>query len=67
MQWLSVRDFPPPPPGTKFIGFNKWGSVGLHERRCWGDVDWVVGGYKLGRDITYWLPLPEPPSKDDLG
>lgn len=63
-EWISVKDCPPPEGEKPFLVFSKWGHISIMRRRGWGDPDWLAGGYLLGRDITHWMPLPEPPEAE---
>ena len=60
--WRKVGEGEAPP--DRFLGVSKWGHINLYERRCWGDKDWLVGGYYLPKDIKYWMPIPAPPGRE---
>ncbi len=57
MEWINVKDrWPEPAEGNKIIGY---GNGYLFE--CvWDGDDWCNIG---GECITYWMPLPEPPTE----
>ena len=62
-EWISVKD-ELPESHEPFIARDKWGGISVVKQRSWGDPDWLVGGLQLSRDITHWMPLPEPPEED---
>ena len=62
MNWISVKDQMPPLDMERFLTISRFNDkVGISERRCWGDRNWLVGGLYLPKDIRYWMPLPDAP------
>lgn len=77
-RWIPASD-PPKEDGEYIVCFewNDFGKRGRTVGRC--DFDTEVGFYELVEqiddtyrkdprdDVTYWMPLPEPPKEDDYG
>ena len=61
MKWISVKDSQPER-GQRFLAYTKFRDrIEVLQMRTWGEQGWAVGGLQLGKDITHWMPLPEPP------
>ena len=60
MEWISIKD-KPPPNGWILIAYRYYADpnilcsyFGLH-------IDGNFSSAGLQRDVTHWMPLPEPP------
>lgn len=61
-QWISVQDRLPDV--DSFLGISRFNNkVRIYDVRTW-EPGWVVGGLKIAKDITHWMPLPQPPKMD---
>jgi hypothetical protein len=66
MEWIDVRDKPPPQKQTVLVwhddnGLGEWDvGVGYLENNVW--VVWGFGDYSYN-EINYWMPTPTPPNK----
>lgn len=62
-EWISVKDRLPAV-GEKVLTLSKFGHISdryLHEYG--GGLIFSPDGLKPGRDVTHWMPLPEPPKE----
>lgn len=58
-QWISVKDRLPEN-GTVVIGCSETWGVDTY---MYVDETWYDGNAEDINDVTYWMPLPEPPEK----
>ena len=64
--WISAKDELPPDKMERFLAISQFNDcMFIAERRCWGDINWLVGGMYIPKDIRYWMPLPVPPEKEE--
>lgn len=64
-EWISVEDRLPQE-GVKVLTLDKWGHIrDRNLQKYWtGDKAYFrPDGMEPGRDITHWMPLPEPPKE----
>ena len=61
-EWISVDDSFPEP-GEDVLVCNHWGDVDTD--MVWINPDGKMEFYFDMTNVTHWMPLPEPPSKED--
>lgn len=59
--WISVNDFVPEPHKKVLCSGPKGGIFIAETRRCAGRVLWDDRTRIGRRNVTHWMPLPEPP------
>lgn len=64
MEWISVKDRLPEI-GERVLTLDKRGRIGDREyyRFESGFICFRPDGLVPGKDITHWMPLPEPPKE----
>lgn len=64
--WISVKDRLPEV-GVSVLALDRYGNI--HNRymyRCGdGGAEWTAEHLVSRKDITHWMPLPEPPKEDE--
>ena len=65
--WISVKDELPPENGKTKQSVSVWATDGLTSGEFWYDFDTKTWTDMFGDpfDITYWMPLPQPPRKEE--
>ena len=61
-EWISVKDRLPEI-GLRVLTLDKWGHIhdrSLYRFNC-GFLSFRPDGLEPGKDVTHWMPLPEPP------
>ena len=61
-EWINVKDRLPEK-GAMVIGYTLCNKVKVFRCSEYFDDAVAVGGYIFGKDILYWMPLPEPPKE----
>ena len=72
MEWISVEDRLPDSGEwvlmylNKFLGVDQY-RAGFYSMGTWlSAANWTEDNYTLSADnITYWMPLPDPPEVSD--
>lgn len=63
-KWTSVKDSLPEL-NVRVLTLDRWGHI--HDRRLYqfrdGFICFSTDGLLPGRDVTHWMPLPEPPEE----
>ena len=64
-EWISVKDRLPET-GERVLTFDKWGHIRDRELFMFksGFICFRPDGLVPVKDITHWMPLPEPPKED---
>jgi hypothetical protein len=72
MKWIACKDKEPPDGCDAYLVSNKYGQVYIADRNMrygkwiWYDPrDDCVIGLTYGYPVTHWMPLPEPPTKEN--
>ena len=65
-EWVSVEERLPENNAEVLMWRKKWkiAEAGTYRNACFWVYDAIGDSYKAD-DITYWMPLPAPPGKDD--
>lgn len=62
--WISVEDRLPDDERDVLILYDRYGGeygIGFYSAHGMFGPHWVKGGAMLVYNVTYWMPLPEPP------
>lgn len=59
MEWISVKDRLPDDDKTVLVTDGIRICLSYYEGCC----DLWRGGYIFGREMTHWMPLPQPPKE----
>lgn len=67
-EWISVKDRLPEMdiPVLAFIGTYYQGKGGFDIAIRWSERNgewWTIKAWDLRDDVTYWMPLPDPPER----
>lgn len=64
-KWIRVKDRLPKV-DSRVLTLDKWGHIHDREFRKYmnGKTYFSPDGLEPGRDVTHWMPLPEPPKED---
>jgi len=64
-EWISVKDRLPDA-GIRVLTLDKWGGIRDRELYAFtsGPLVFRPDGLHLGKDVTHWMPLPEPPEEE---